>query len=60
MLISVFLRLVSCHLGSLTIVSVPHILHLQLALSVQSEKRDGWAEKDREEKVKNTQDILQD
>lgn len=34
MLISVFLSLVSCHLGSLTIVSLPHILLLQLALSV--------------------------
>lgn len=40
MLISVFLSLVSCHLGSLTIVSVSHILLLQLALSVQREKRE--------------------
>lgn len=44
MLIFVFLRLVSCHLGSLTIVSVLHILLLQLALSVQGEKRDVWPE----------------
>ncbi len=38
-LISVFLSLVSCHLGSLAIVLVPHILLLQLALSVQRVKR---------------------
>lgn len=44
MLIFVFLSLVSCHLGSLTIVSVLHILLLQLALSVQREKRDVWTE----------------
>lgn len=57
MLISVFPSLASCHLGSLTIVSLQHIL-LQLALSVHSEKEDGWAE-DREE-TQDTQDILKD
>lgn len=56
MLIFVFLSLVSCHLGSLTIVSIPHILLLQLALSVQREK--GEMERQRtqrnmEGKVKN-------
>lgn len=55
MLISVFLTLVSCHLGSLTIVSVPHILLLlHLALSVQREKRDVWAE-DREEQGRKSE-----
>lgn len=38
MLIFVFLSLVSCHLGFLTIVSVLHILLLQLALSTEREK----------------------
>lgn len=59
MLISVFLSVASCHLGSLAIVSLPHILLLQLVLSVQIEAGDGWAE-DREETVKNIQDILRD
>lgn len=59
MLISVFLSLVSCHLGSLTIVSVPHILLLQLALSVRRELRDGWAE-DREEQGGKSEEHIQD
>lgn len=42
MLIFVFLSLVSCHLDSLTIVSLAHILLLQLGFSAQSKKRQGW------------------
>lgn len=38
MLIFVFLSLVSCHLGFLAIVSVLHILLLQLALSTDREE----------------------
>lgn len=62
MLISVFLSLVSCHLGSLAIVSVPHILLLQLALSVQRVKRRMGREQrgTGRKKCRKTQDVVQD
>ena len=52
MLIFVFLSLVSCHLDSLTIVSLAHILLLQLGFTAQSKKKnDGqWTERSKEEK----------
>lgn len=43
MLIFVFLCFVSCHLDSLTIVSLPHILQLQLGDSAER-NRHGQAE----------------
>lgn len=56
MLIFVFLSLVSCHLGFLTIVSVLHILLLQLALSTEREK-SGTGRGTGLKKLLNTHDI---
>lgn len=58
MLIFVFLSLVSCHLDFLTIVSVLHILLLQLALSAEGEKRVVWAKKQGGKIVEHTHDLM--